>query len=65
MATTYAAAFSFTASVFATHSDDTLVHEFDVDALAAQIEHLANTEGLDLEVVSGPEFWAIAEPYRW
>lgn len=65
MPITFSTALAHTTDIFATHSDETLVHEYDVDALAAQIEFLVNTQDLDLDAMTGPEFWAIAAPYRW
>lgn len=51
--------------VFASAHDDTLIHEYDIDALSAQIEYLVNEQGMDFDTLRGAEFWAIAEPYRW
>lgn len=62
---TYPDALVYSLDIFTTHSNPDLIQEFDLEALAAQLEHLANAEGLDLEVMTGLEFWAIAEPYRW
>lgn len=65
MPITFSTALAHTADIFATHSDETLVHEYDVDALAAQIEYLVNEQGLRLDIMTGDEFWFIAAPYRW
>jgi hypothetical protein len=65
MSITFAAARAHTLDIFATAHDDTLIYEYDVDALAAQIEHLVNNEDGQLDIMTGAEFWAIAEPYRW
>lgn len=62
---TYSDALVYSLNIFTTHSNPDLIQEFDLEALSAQLEHLVNTEGLDLEVMTGLEFWTIAEPYRW